>query len=172
MFAEGVLSAVVLAIVAVAAFTDLRARVIPNWLTLPSLLAAFALRGWAGGLTDLTLSVLAALLCLAPAYFLFARGALGGGDVKLFAAQGAFFGVRDGLELELTAFLLVTLFALWSSAWHGRLWALLRASLNATLHLCFPRRFVAPGPGPTSVELPMGGAIFLATLALVVRGGS
>jgi len=159
----------VVLVTGVAALTDLKHRLIPNWLTLPSLGGALLVHACAGGLTDLTLSALSAILCFAPACFLFTRGALGGGDVKLFAALGAFFGVRDGLELELTAFMLVAGFALWSMAWHGRLWALLRASWRATLHLIHPARFERPPPSEGSAELPMGGAIFAATAALLLR---
>ncbi len=158
-----------LVIACIAAFTDLRGRVIPNWLTLPAFVAGLMLHLSVGGLKAALFSLLAALLCFAPAYFLFVRGALGGGDVKLFAALGVFLGVREGLELELTAFMLVAAFALWSMAWNGRLLALLHASFRATLHLVVPSRFERPSPTEGSAELPMGGAIFCAALALMVR---
>jgi len=159
-----------LAIACIAAFTDLRARLIPNWLTLPAFVCGLMWHAWLGGLEGALFAVFATLLCLGPAYFLFARGALGGGDVKLFAALGAWLGARDGLELELTAFVLVAAFALWSMAWHGRLIALLAASLRATLHLLAPARFARPLPTEGSAELPMGGAILCAAVALLVRG--
>jgi prepilin peptidase CpaA len=158
-----------LVIAGIAAFTDLRARIIPNWLTLPAIVSGLVLHLSLGGLHGALLSVLAALLCFAPAYFLFVRGALGGGDVKLFAALGAWLGVRDGLELELTAFVLVAAFALWSMAWDGRLRALLQASFRATLHLVLPSRFERPLPTEGCAELPMGGAILGASLAVLIR---
>lgn len=155
---------------ALAAVSDLRTRLIPNWLTLPVL--AFSLLGhaWQGGAVQGALSLAAALVCALPAYFLFARGALGGGDVKLFAALGALVGARLGLELELTAFVLVTLFALLRTAWNGQLFAMLLSSWRATLHLLAPGRFPPPQGTLAAGELPMGGAIFIAALAALVRG--
>ena len=158
-----------LAIACIAAFTDLRSRVIPNWLTLPTFLVGLAWQAYQAGWQGALSALLAALLCFAPAYFLFARGALGGGDVKQFAALGVWLGARDGLELELTAFTLVAVYALWSMAWNGRLLSLLQASLRATLHLVVPSRFARPEPTQGSAELPMGGAILCATLALMIR---
>jgi prepilin peptidase CpaA len=153
----------------VAAFTDLRTRTIPNWLTFP--LSAIGLVGHGmllgtGGLVEASLG---SVLCFLPAFFLFTRGALGGGDVKLFAGFGALLGAREGLELELMAFLLIALFALWSSAWNGRLWTLLTASLRASLHLLWPSRFADPSPTQGGTEVPMGGAILLAVLTLCAR---
>lgn len=152
-----------------ATITDLRARVIPNWLTLPLPLIGLAGQLFQHGTTGLILAGLGGLVCFLPCFFLFARGALGGGDVKLFAGFGALLGARDGLELQLTAFVLVSAYTVWRMAWHGRLWALLTASYQATLHLALPRRFAAPSPSEGSQELPMGLSILLATLALAVR---
>jgi prepilin peptidase CpaA len=80
------------AILAVAAVSDLRTRRIPNWLTLPAIpvgVTAQAMFGdglWAG------LAGFGA--ALAAFFLLFAVGAMGAGDVKLFAAVGAFVGIR------------------------------------------------------------------------------
>jgi prepilin peptidase CpaA len=154
----------------VAAITDLRARTIPNWLTLPLSPAALLVHGSIHGCDGLWLSLLGCVSAFAPAYFLFARGALGGGDVKLFAGFGALLGPRAGLELELSAFVLVALYALWTAAWHARLGALLRASLRASLRLVAPARFGCPvGSGEGPVELPMGAAILLAVVGLCLR---
>lgn len=153
-----------------AALTDLRTRTIPNWLTLPLPLLGIVIHSIQLGFDGAWVATLGALLCFAPSYFLFARGALGGGDVKLFAGFGALLGPRDGLELQLTAFALVALYALWITAWHGRLGALLRSSCQASLHLVSPARFSRPaGAQHESVELPMGAAIVAAVVALCVR---
>jgi prepilin peptidase CpaA len=159
-----------LAACCLAAVTDLRARTIPNWLTLPLLLCGVLGHGLWWGFDGLWLSVLGCSICFVPGYFLFVRNALGGGDVKLFAGLGALLGPREGLELQLCAFALVALYALWSTAWHGRLGALLRSSCRATLHLLAPARFARPsGVEYESVELPMGVAILLSALAVALR---
>jgi prepilin peptidase CpaA len=153
----------------VAAITDLRTRTIPNWLTLPLPMIGLVGHGILSGAGGLWEALLGCLLCFVPAYFLFARGALGGGDVKLFAALGSLLGAREGLELELTAFCMIACFAVWSTAWNGRLWALLRASFYATLHLLWPARFPRQDAQEVVVEMPMGGAILCAVVALCLR---
>jgi prepilin peptidase CpaA len=156
---------------ALAALSDHARRVIPNWLTLPPLVIGLVVHAWSGGLPALVATLLAALGCFAPAYFLFVRGGLGGGDVKLFAALGAVLGFRAGLEVELAAFVMVAAFALFWRAYHGGLWALARGSVRATLHMLAPRRYARPELAE-SAELPMGGAIFCAVAALALRSVS
>lgn len=154
----------------VAALTDLRTRTIPNWLTLPVPSFALAAHSVSFGLEGAMLAVLGCVLCFLPAYFMFARGALGGGDVKLFAGLGALLGAREGLEIQLAAFALVALYALSLTAWRGQLRRLLGASYHATLHLIAPSRFPRQAAlEQAPFELPMGGAILLAALALCVR---
>src|SRR6478609_2330404 len=80
-------------VVLVAAFTDLRWRRIPNWLTLPALpigIAAQTVYGdgfWQG--------LLGALGGFAALLVLFLVGAGGAGDVKLFTVVGSFVGIRN-----------------------------------------------------------------------------
>ncbi len=82
-----------LLVVLVAAVTDLGTRRIPNWLTVSALVLALGLRGFAGVeffLTGLAAAAITFLLCLP----VFALGGLGGGDVKLLTAVGAFLGLE------------------------------------------------------------------------------
>jgi prepilin peptidase CpaA len=81
-----------LALTVVAAWTDLRDRKIPNWLTIPGIFVGIALnsylKGWHGTKTSLEGAGLA-LLVLLPLVLL---RALGAGDWKLMGAVGAFLG--------------------------------------------------------------------------------
>ena len=77
---------------AIAGFTDLRSRRIPNWLTVSGLVVGIAVRGffqgWSGAKTSL-LGVILGLGLLLP--FVLLRS-LGAGDWKLAGALGAFAG--------------------------------------------------------------------------------
>jgi prepilin peptidase CpaA len=96
-----------------AAVTDIKTGHIPNALTLGALgaaplahaLAAVAVVGTArAAVVALIVSLVGAVLCGILPFMLFARGALGGGDVKLFAVIGACVGPFAGFRAELLAF--------------------------------------------------------------------
>jgi prepilin peptidase CpaA len=93
-----------LTVLAVATFTDLRSRRIPNWLVLPFMVAGVAISGWLHGWHGIGQSLaglgLGALLLGA----LFLMGGMGMGDVKLCAAIGAWIGPSQlMIALVLTA---------------------------------------------------------------------
>lgn len=75
----------------VAAYTDLRARRIPNLLTLSGIPVALALQSFGGSAAILS-GLLAVLIALGVSFPLFAVGAFGGGDGKLLMLAGAFLG--------------------------------------------------------------------------------
>lgn len=81
-----------IAVLAIATFTDLQSRRIPNWLVLPFMAAGVAVSGWHGGWGGILDSL--AGLGLAAAIFgaLALLGGMGMGDVKLLAAIGAWIG--------------------------------------------------------------------------------
>jgi prepilin peptidase CpaA len=98
-----------LIVLAVATFTDLRYRRIPNWLVLPFLLAGIVVSPWRSDWGDINQGInwhglsqfrwyglgqsFAGLgLGLLIFGILFWLGGMGGGDVKLFAALGAWLG--------------------------------------------------------------------------------
>jgi prepilin peptidase CpaA len=87
-------------VLAVATFTDLRSRRIPNWLVLPFLLVGIAVSGWLHGWHGVGQSFAGLGLGLLIYGFLFWMGGMGAGDVKLCAAIGAWIG-PDQLFLAL-----------------------------------------------------------------------
>jgi prepilin peptidase CpaA len=95
------------ALLALAAGYDLASFTIPNRLQL-ALLAAFAVYAFAAGLTPFVLGthLLAGFLGLALGFTLFARGWIGGGDAKLFAAIALWLGFRDLAAYAVAASLL------------------------------------------------------------------
>ena len=143
-----------LATTAVAACTDLRTGHIPNWLTASAFALGLIVHGAAAGATGgaqgagiaVAWSLGGALVCAAPALMLFARGAMGGGDVKLFAALGALIHPVEGLQVEVYAFVVAALVALGQIVYRGALLETLARSsrlLVRTLRL-LPRRVALP----------------------------
>lgn len=91
------------AITLVAAFTDIRARRIPNWLVLTGLVAGFCLNTVFGGWSGLTASALGFGLALLIYVPLFILRAMGGGDVKLMAAVGCMAGPHNWFTIFVLA---------------------------------------------------------------------
>lgn len=111
---------------AVACATDLRARRIPNWLTFGSAILALAahvsVSGWHGAQQAAAGWAVGTLLFL-PLFLL--RG-MGGGDVKLLAAFGAWLGPQDVLWLAAYASMAGGAIAIVVAARHSYLRALSR----------------------------------------------
>jgi prepilin peptidase CpaA len=160
---------IAVAIAAVSAVSDARTGRIPNLLTLPSAALALGVHALMGA-TALVSSVLG--LCLAGlvplALFYMSGGrAIGGGDVKLFAALGAWAGPAAGLRLELSAFVLLAAFALVRLAFRGELLRVLVRSALLFARPLLPRAFRAHATLTPLTEVRMGPAIFAGTLSVV-----
>jgi prepilin peptidase CpaA len=83
----------------IACVFDVRTRRIPNWLTLGAALTGLLLHWWADGADGASLAAggwVAGLFIFLP---FFALRGMGGGDVKLLAALGAWVGPREVLWL-------------------------------------------------------------------------
>jgi prepilin signal peptidase PulO-like enzyme (type II secretory pathway) len=102
---------VVVAILAVATFTDLKGRRVPIWLTCGGMAAGLIVAATQGGpaLLDSALGMAVGALVLLPFVFL---GGFGGGDALLLGAIGAWYGW------------LFVLWALWWTALAGGVLAL------------------------------------------------
>src|SRR5580704_6472513 len=81
-----------LIVLAVATFTDLRSRRIPNWLVVPFMATGIVTSAWLHGWHGLGFSFAGLGLGLLLYGFLFWMGGMGAGDVKLAAAIGAWIG--------------------------------------------------------------------------------
>jgi prepilin peptidase CpaA len=79
-------------LVVVATITDLRSRRIPNILTVPFLLLGLAVSGVSGGWSGLGNSLLGVLAAAVVMGLFCYLGGMGMGDLKLFAAVGAWIG--------------------------------------------------------------------------------
>ena len=79
-------------VLAVATFTDLRSRRIPNWLVLPFMVAGLGVSCWLHGWPGLGRSLGGFALGAAVYGLLAFMGGMGMGDVKLVAAIGTWIG--------------------------------------------------------------------------------
>jgi prepilin peptidase CpaA len=78
----------------VAVVWDLRAWRIPNAVTFPAALAGIVYHAAVGGVSGLQMSSLGLLVGLGILFIPFVLGGMGGGDVKLLAALGAWLGPK------------------------------------------------------------------------------
>lgn len=150
---------------AVGAIWDARTGRIPNRLTLPVAALAVALHAAFGGLARGAESVIGLVVAgLAP--WVLARAsdgrAIGGGDVKLFAALGALQGPLVGLEIELSACVLLGTFAMVRLAFDGKLLKVLTSALWLLVNPLLPARRRRPVVPEALTEMRMGPAIFAA----------
>jgi prepilin peptidase CpaA len=159
-----------LLVTAVAAWTDGKRGIIPNWLTLGALGAAFVWHfvaglsfshSWGGGLRSLGASVLGALLCSAVPTFLYWKGAIGAGDLKLFAALGALCHPLVGVEMELYGFVAAALIAPARLAYDGRLLRTLGGSLALLVNPFRKPERRREIPAEAMTWFRMGPAIFI-----------
>jgi prepilin peptidase CpaA len=93
-------------LVSAAAVTDMHSYRIPNWLNGLTALTFLPVALWSGmDLTTIGFHYLAGLGLLLFGYMLFSLGAFGGGDAKLVAACGVWFGASDSLTFITSAVL-------------------------------------------------------------------
>lgn len=137
---------VAMALTCVAAYFDWRKGEIPNWLTLPALaigpLLHFALGAKvsaSAGLNEAGVSVFGALVCAIVPVLLYRQNAIGGGDVKLFAAVGAICQPMIGIEAEMYGFLAAALVAPIRLAYDGKLLRTLKNALFVAMNPILPK---------------------------------
>jgi prepilin peptidase CpaA len=155
-----------LCVAATAAFCDWRRGEIPNWLTLPVLVLAPSSYGLAFGIEYALHSLGAGLLGGLVPYLLFRRGAMGGGDVKLFGALGAVMGfdLLLGVEIQLAACVAALVVASAALAWKGALTSTLKNALVVALGPVLPRRWRREPCNALAAPIRMGAPVFLATV--------
>ena len=156
-----------LIVLAVATFTDLRSRRIPNWLVFPFLLGGIVvsgtLHGWSGIAHSLAGMALGGLLFGVLCWL----GGMGMGDVKLCAAIGAWVGPDQLLVALVVTGMAGGVMALCWAAAGGFLGELFRGT--GDLILGFGRRGLRPHPelvlnNPLTRKMPYAPAIAIGTI--------
>ena len=149
-----------------AAWTDLRSRRIPNWLTVSGLLLGIAENSAFTGWRGLRESLLGALLGLALLLPFVLLRSLGAGDWKLAGAVGAFSGPSLLVDLLLGSVLVAGVMALVLVIYKGRFVQTLRNIGHIMISLV---TFRLPGSqvsldNPASLKVPYGVALAFTVL--------
>jgi len=150
---------------------DLRYRRIPNWLTVPGLLAGIAINTWAAGWPGAKSSLLGAglgLLVLLP--FVLIR-ALGAGDWKLTGALGACLGPTRLVVVLIGSIFVAGIMAIGLIVYKRRVRESARNIANmlgAFFSLHLPGGEVSLD-NPESAKIPFGVAVAVTVLIFGVR---
>jgi prepilin peptidase CpaA len=150
---------------------DWRYRRIPNWLTVPGLLAGVAVSAAAGGWSGTKSSLLGAGLGLAVLLPFVLIKALGAGDWKLIGALGACLGPTRLIAVLVGSMFVAGIMALVLIIYKGRVrqaFANIVRMIGAFLSLHLPGPEVSLD-NPESVKIPFGVAVALTVLFFVVR---
>ncbi len=129
------LSVPMLGLLTWAAVVDLRTRRIPNWLTFSLILAGFVQSFTPMHTVGPADALLGFLTGFGLTFVLFGIGALGGGDVKLLAGIGAWFGPKPTLIVFALAAIIGMVIVLVQAAAQGRLGKLFRNSAVIAMSL-------------------------------------
>jgi prepilin peptidase CpaA len=165
-----VIETTLIALVIIGAWSDLRTRKIPNSITASGAVVGLVLHGFYGGFYGAIQSVAGAAFGLAIFLALYAAGGMGAGDVKLFAAVGAFTGPRALVLIFAFTGLLGGIAALAFSLYRGRL----RQTLTRTGELLIDmgrlrlHEMRASAGAPESLRLPYGAVIAGGTLISLI----
>ena len=175
--ADTVCLCVMLTMVSVAAITDWRTGLIPNavvsygaLLGVLAQLAFYALDHVSA--TQLGLRVgLGILLGAALPLVLYAYGALGGGDVKLFAAIGLCVGPEQVVLILLWSHVIALGLVPLQLGLTGKLLACARTSLQLVRNLFLPRALRTPIPRAQLTSLRFAPAIWAAAIWVSIQEG-
>jgi prepilin peptidase CpaA len=166
-----------LLLLAMATALDIHGRRIPNWLTLGLAAGGLAVSFGPLGTVDPLWSLLGLVTGFTLLFFLFALGAVGGGDVKLLAAVGAWVGPLWVCAIFCAAAVMGMIIVLGQAMWQGRLGVLMRNSLVLILNFVHVQQLgmehvMATGQSSEGVEkpLPYAAPIFVATTLVLFMG--
>ncbi len=164
--------AVAVVMCSVAAVTDMRTGLIPNWLTFPMIVGAPLVHAWSGGLGALLQSLLGIALCGLVPYVMFRAGGMGGGDVKLFAGVGAVAGIGFGLQVLATSLGIACVWGVGVLVYRGQVVATFDRMLRLLLGRWWPRRAADDATAPLQLRLGAPIAVAAVTVACVQAIGS
>jgi prepilin peptidase CpaA len=167
-------------VTAIAAWTDFKKGIIPNWLSLGALAVApvlhailgYSHEGIRGAFEGALFSLLGALACGAVPMMLYAVGGGRGGDVKLLAGVGALCRTVIGIEAVFYGFLVAAIYAQARLAYEGKLLQTLGNTVSIAVNPFLPkaRRRTLSKEAMTWTRL--GPSVFVGTVVAVLLNWS
>jgi len=156
-----------------AAVEDLRSRRIPNWLTFSLVLSGIAQSFTQSWPVTTWMSLAGFGVGFGLPLVLFILGALGGGDVKLLAGVGAWFGPIVVFQVFLLAAILGAIMVIGQALVQGRTRVLLRNTAVVAINLAHVRdvgldHTKATGQSCRSVDRPLPYAVPVLTAMLIL----
>ncbi|HUG89838.1 MAG TPA: A24 family peptidase [Planctomycetaceae bacterium] len=153
-----------LALLAVAAVTDVRRHRIYNGNTYPGILAGLAANWIERGREGLEDGLAGFAVCGAILLVCFVLFQIGGGDVKLIAMVGAFLGVQQGVEALLWTFVLGSIAGVAVLIWRVGFFRIVRKTAEHLRCIVRARSWV---PLTNEERQPLRRTLFLAPAAFV-----
>jgi prepilin peptidase CpaA len=156
-----------LALTLTCAVTDLWTGKIHNAVTYPAVAIGLAMQVTGHGWSGVVSGVGGFGAGFFPAFLLFVRGGMAGGDVKLLGAVGAIGGVTVVTETLILAFCFGAFFALAKLAWNGVFFRSLWRTARVTAGLMIPgvKRIPLVQPGDAAMTVRFAVAIALGVIA-------
>ncbi|HYO09411.1 MAG TPA: A24 family peptidase [Tepidisphaeraceae bacterium] len=157
-----------------AALIDVRSRRIPNWVTFSLVLSGLAQSvAFNGAVSTPGQAILGLCAGFALPFAMFAIGALGGGDVKLLAGIGAWFGASAVLQVFCLEAAVGMTMVLAQAASQGRLNALFRNSAVLAVNLAHVSdvgvdHVRATGQASKSIDRPLPYAVPVLIAVLIL----
>lgn len=164
MTPDAVTLIVLLLLLVVATYTDVKWQMIFNWNTYPGILLGFALRSWEGGQAGLEDAVKGFAICGGLMLVCFVLFGLGGGDLKLMAMMGAFLGFERGVEALLWTLVLGGVLGGAVIVWQL---GFVNIVVGAVKHLARMWQFKGWVPLSTEARQPLQQTLFLAPAGLI-----
>jgi len=154
-------------VVVAAAVIDIRSRRIPNWLSLPYLVAGVAVSAYWGGITGVGSSIAGIGLATVVVGILWYLRGMGMGDLKLLAAVGAWVGPGQLLLALVATGIAGGFLALGYALWHGSVGRALDGTAELILRL--PEKGFRPHRTITldnadALKMPYAPAIAIGTI--------
>lgn len=165
---------ILLMIVGISSYFDLKERKIPNKITFAGILIGILINSYLGGGTGLLRALLGMFLGLTIFFVPFAMGGMGAGDVKLMGAIGALMGWRFLMMTALFSAVVGGIMVLFHLLYTGKLretlkkmlyglinfllWFATRLGYNETVYKAH-EKFSGSGQDLTKIYIPYGVAI-------------